>query len=165
MRGLLALLTVASAATVIAWGLPEGSDVGKAAEPSQVLFKGHSPAYWHYRAGVAEQKRQITLQKLRQTRVVLKKGLGPYKTRPPHYNEWMCIHKGEGSWTDPNAPYYGGLQMDMSFMRTYGWHLLQTKGTADNWTPLEQMWVAERAWASGRGFYPWPNTARWCGLI
>jgi hypothetical protein len=27
------------------------------------------------------------------------------------------------------------------------------------------MWVAERAHRSGRGFYPWPNTARHCGLI
>jgi hypothetical protein len=27
------------------------------------------------------------------------------------------------------------------------------------------MWVAERALRAGRGFYPWPNTARMCGLI
>ena len=85
--------------------------------------------------------------------------------RPPHYDEWLCIHRYEGSWSDPNAPYYGGLQMDMTFQRTYGWNLLQRKGTADNWSPLEQMWVAERAYASGRGFYPWPNTARYCGLL
>ena len=85
--------------------------------------------------------------------------------RPPHYSEWLCIHRYEGSWTDPNAPYYGGLQMDLSFQRTYGGKLLDTKGTADNWSPLEQMWVAERAHASGRGFYPWPNTARYCGLF
>jgi hypothetical protein len=85
--------------------------------------------------------------------------------RPPHYDEWQCIHRYEGSWADPNAPYYGGLQMDLSFQRAYGWNLLQSKGTADNWSPLEQMWVAERAHASGRGFYPWPNTARFCNLL
>lgn len=85
--------------------------------------------------------------------------------RPPHYDEWMCIHRYEGAWNDSGAPYYGGLQMDISFQRAYGWNLLQTKGTADNWTPLEQMWVAEKAYASGRGFYPWPNTARFCGLL
>jgi len=85
--------------------------------------------------------------------------------RPPHYAEWQCIHRYEGSWADPDAPYYGGLQMDMSFQRAYGWNLLQTKGTADNWSALEQMWVAERAHASGRGFYPWPNTARYCNLF
>jgi hypothetical protein len=77
----------------------------------------------------------------------------------------MCIHRYEGSWVDPNAPYYGGLQMDLSFQRAYGGELLASKGTADNWSPLEQMWVAERAHASGRGFYPWPNTARYCNLF
>jgi len=84
---------------------------------------------------------------------------------PPRLEDWLCIHHYEGSWTDPNAPYYGGLQMDMGFMQEYGASLLRRKGTADHWTPLEQIWVAERAYRSGRGFYPWPNTARWCGLI
>jgi hypothetical protein len=84
---------------------------------------------------------------------------------PPRLKDWLCIHHYEGSWTDPNAPYYGGLQMDWSFMQAYGPNLLRTKGTADHWTPLEQIWVAEHAYESGRGFYPWPNTARWCGLI
>lgn len=86
-------------------------------------------------------------------------------SNPPHKAGWLCIHRYEGPWNDPNAPYYGGLQMDISFQRTYGAHLLRRKGTADHWTPLEQMWVAERAYRSGRGFYPWPNTARYCGLI
>ena len=27
---------------------------------------------------------------------------------------WLCIHRFEGAWNDPNAPYYGGLQMDIS---------------------------------------------------
>jgi hypothetical protein len=84
---------------------------------------------------------------------------------PPRLKDWLCIHRYEGSWTDPNPPYYGGLQMDMSFMEAYGSRLLRTKGTADHWTPLEQIWVAERAYRSGRGFYPWPTTARDCGLI
>jgi len=85
--------------------------------------------------------------------------------RPPHRSGWLCIHRYEGAWTDPNPPYYGGLQMDITFQRTYGRQLLRRKGTADHWTPLEQMWVAERAHGSGRGYYPWPNTARYCGLI
>ena len=84
---------------------------------------------------------------------------------PPHARAWECIHHYEGAWTDAYAPYYGGLQMDLGFQRTYGRQLLATKGTADHWTPLEQMWVAERAHRAGRGFYPWPNTARYCGLI
>ena len=84
---------------------------------------------------------------------------------PPRRAAWLCIHSHEGAWNDPNAPYYGGLQMDISFQQAYGADLLRRKGTADNWTPIEQMWVAERAYRSGRGFYPWPNTARYCGLI
>jgi hypothetical protein len=84
---------------------------------------------------------------------------------PPHKTAWLCLHRHEGSWRDPNPPYYGGLQMDVQFQRTYGGAIFRIKGTADHWTPLEQMWAAERAHRSGRGFYPWPNTARYCGLI
>ena len=83
---------------------------------------------------------------------------------PPHKRQWLCIHGYEGAWNDPNSPYYGGLQMDWEFQSTYGPELLRRKGTANNWTPLEQMWVAERAYRT-RGFWPWPNTARYCGLI
>jgi hypothetical protein len=84
---------------------------------------------------------------------------------PPHATAWRCIQRFEGSWTDSGAPYYGGLQMDLSFQQRYGPYLLRKKGTANRWTPLEQMWVAERALQAGRGFYPWPNTARVCGLM
>ncbi len=85
---------------------------------------------------------------------------------PPHRRQWLCIHRFEGHWRARTGNgYYGGLQMDIAFQRRYGHWLLRRKGTADKWTPLEQMWVAERAHRSGRGFYPWPNTARFCGLI
>jgi hypothetical protein len=84
--------------------------------------------------------------------------------RPPHKAQWLCIHRYEGSWTDPKAPYYGGLQMDVEFQRTYGLDLYRSRGTADHWSPLEQMWVAERAFRT-RGYWPWPNTARYCGLL
>ncbi len=84
---------------------------------------------------------------------------------PPHLSQWLCIHRYEGSWGDSGGPYYGGLQMDISFQSHYGRDLLVRKGTADHWTPLEQMWVAERALRAGRSFYAWPNTARFCGII
>ena len=84
---------------------------------------------------------------------------------PPNLRAWLCIHRYEASWTDGGAPYYGGLQMDITFQRHYAARLLRTKGTANHWSPLEQIWVAEKARRSGRGFYPWPNTARYCGLI
>ena len=89
---------------------------------------------------------------------------------PPRRGAWMCIHRHErhplqGWRTNTGNGYYGGLQMDLAFQRTYGPELLRRKGTANNWKPYEQMWVADRAYRSGRGFYPWPTTARYCGLI
>jgi hypothetical protein len=89
---------------------------------------------------------------------------------PPHRSAWLCLHQYErhptyGWRTNTGNGFYGGLQMDSTFMRLYGARLLRLKGTADRWTPLEQMWVGERALRAGRGFYPWPNSARACGLI
>jgi hypothetical protein len=84
---------------------------------------------------------------------------------PPHEIAWRCIQRYEGSWKDGWDPYWGGLQMDRSFMRHYAPRHLLRRGWADRWSPVEQMWVAERAFRAGRGFYPWPNTARICGLL
>jgi hypothetical protein len=83
---------------------------------------------------------------------------------PPHLRQFLCIHRYEASWRDGGAPYYGGLQMDLGFQESYGGWLYTRKGTADHWSPLEQIWIAEKALRS-RGFWPWPNTARSCGLI
>jgi hypothetical protein len=89
---------------------------------------------------------------------------------PPRLHAWLCIHRHErhprqGWGTRTGNGFYGGLQMDVSFQRTYAPELLRTKGTADRWSSIEQIWVAERAYRSGRGFSPWPNTARYCGLL
>ena len=89
---------------------------------------------------------------------------------PPRLRQWLCIHRYErhpqqGWSTRTGNGFYGGLQMDLAFQRTYGAELLRRKGTADRWSAIEQIWVAERAYRSGRGFYPWPNTARYCGLL
>jgi len=110
--------------------------------------------------GTLRQRKQAMLSWRDHARSVLRRA-----ERPPRLAAWRCIHRYEGSWRDRGGPYYGGLQMDLTFQRHYGRYLLRTKGTADRWTPLEQMWVAERAYRSGRGFHPWPNTARACGLL
>jgi hypothetical protein len=84
---------------------------------------------------------------------------------PPHKRQWLCIHRYEASWhAHTGNGYYGGLQMDLEFQRFYAAWLVREKGTADHWTPIEQMWVAERA-ERDSGFWPWPNTARVCGLL
>jgi hypothetical protein len=92
---------------------------------------------------------------------------GKFDTPESHALEraFLCIHRYEGSWTDPNAPYWGGLQMDRAFMRTYGRPFYDEWGTADNWPVSAQVGTAMRAYVEGRGFYPWPNTARYCGLL
>jgi hypothetical protein len=77
---------------------------------------------------------------------------------------FLCIHHYEGSWTDPGAPFWGGVQMDYAFQRAYGREFLAAWGTADHWPPFIQLAVAMRAYLSGRGFTPWPNTSRACGL-
>lgn len=79
-------------------------------------------------------------------------------------NAFLCIHSHEGSWTDPNPPYFGGLQMDYDFMKKYGRWAYNRWGTADHWPPSVQIQVAITAYWT-RGFYPWPNTARMCGLL
>lgn len=79
---------------------------------------------------------------------------------------FLCIHHYEGAWnSDTGNGYYGGLQMDYGFMGTYGGEFLARWGTADNWPVWAQIQAAVRAYQSGRGFGPWPNTARACGLL
>lgn len=80
------------------------------------------------------------------------------------YEKWRCIHEHEGAWNDPNAPHFGGLQFDDDFQRTYGPEFFRRWGDAGNWPVWAQLLAAERAYRT-RGFYPWPNTARACGLI
>ena len=78
----------------------------------------------------------------------------------------LCIHHYEGAWdSNTGNGYYGGLQMDIRFQSRYGPDYVRRWGTADNWPAWAQLQVAARAYRSGRGFYPWPNTARACGLI
>jgi hypothetical protein len=56
--------------------------------------------------------------------------------------------------------------MDRSFQQHYGSDMIRAyHGYANIWHPFDQMIVAQRAYRSGRGYYPWPNTARACGLI
>ena len=85
--------------------------------------------------------------------------------------QWLCIHRYE---RHPGAG-LGDTHRQRLLRRPADGHLASSaptaasccarKGTANRWTATEQMWVAERAYRSGRGFYPWPNTARNCGLI
>jgi len=79
---------------------------------------------------------------------------------------FLCIHRYEAGWSaNTGNGYYGGLQMDGSFMRRYGADFLRRFGTADRWPVWAQLEAGVRAYRSGRGFWPWPSTARVCGLL
>jgi hypothetical protein len=90
----------------------------------------------------------------------------PLRVRLERFEAWVCIHRHEAAWNDAGDPYWGGLQMDRGFMLAYGRDMIARHrgGLADTWTPAEQIVVAERAYSS-RGFAPWPNTARSCGVL
>lgn len=66
---------------------------------------------------------------------------------------WHC-NTGNG--------YFGGLQMDPPFWRTYGG--LRLAARPDLATREQQIEVAERGRAA-RGFTPWPTCARRLGLL
>jgi hypothetical protein len=94
---------------------------------------------------------------------------------PAEIASFTCIHRYEGAWDGIGyvrgaATYYGGLQMDTGFMGTYGSEFQAVWGYANNW-PIEAQYVAAHRAKAGygghgaRGFGPWPNTARTCGLI
>lgn len=98
----------------------------------------------------------------------------PLSVRVPRWQAWQCIARYESAkeWdmspdTRPSSggAYWGGLQMDAGFMQTYGADMIRRHhgGLANTWTAVEQITVANRAWQT-RGFEPWPNTSRDCGL-
>lgn len=80
-------------------------------------------------------------------------------------SEALCVHAGEGSWqANTGNGYFGGMQMDYSFMRHYGGWILAHRGPAHLWAPNTQLLVAYRGWRR-QGWGAWPNTARRCGLL
>jgi hypothetical protein len=181
LRGLLLALVSSFALAAPAGasaGTPEGTGSGTSAEVAALVdaIGRHRATTWHWQQ-VMGKRRQPTdfverrttdlvhlefLQKLWRERAARARARGQ---RPPHRGAWLCIKQHEGHWKDPNAPYWGGLQMSMQFQRAFGRYLLRRKGTANRWTPVEQMWAAEQALRAGLGFHPWPNTARRCGLL
>jgi hypothetical protein len=169
------LVLLAAAASSLAAGPPTASPLPKRLTPVRVLHvnplvtRKLRRTTWHWQSVIGLRHSHSlaslsSMQALRfwraHARAVLR-----LAARPPHRRAWLCIHHYEGSWRDGGDPYWGGLQMDRGFMHSYAARDLLRRGLANSWSPLEQMWVAERAYRSGRGFYPWPNTARYCGLI
>lgn len=147
--GLAAFALLAS----FSWAVPEQ-------QPG--TYQGKPPEWWaqkttHWKKAAVKRGRNLQMVKRGLRARVHMSGNGVAQG-------FKCIHQYEGSWTDPGAPHYGGLQMDLQFQRSYGGAFLEQLGTADRWPPFVQMAVAMEAYYSGRGYGPWPNTRRMCGL-
>ena len=146
------LVLLLIAALLIAGSIERPGSASSA--PPGGAYQGRTAAWWAHRA--VHNRRQLN-----RTRQIAS---ASNVTTADLTLKFACIHQYEGSWTaDTGNGYYGGLQMDRQFQRTYGARLYSSKGTADHWTAAEQISVAIVAYAS-RGFSPWPNTRRPCGL-
>lgn len=87
-------------------------------------------------------------------------------SRPTLAGVWDRLSQCEagGNWhINTGNGYFGGLQMDMQFWRSYGGPAFASR--ADLASREQQIVVAERARDSGRGYRPWPTCARRLGLI
>jgi len=73
-----------------------------------------------------------------------------------------CVHQYEGSWTaNSGNGFAGGLQFGPAEWQRWGGSYAPS---ADQATPSQQI-AAAIGYHAVSGFYPWPNTARACGLI
>jgi len=89
----------------------------------------------------------------------------PLRLRLERFEAWVCIHRHEAAWNDRGDPYWGRCRWIADHARLRPRHIRRHHGgLADTWTPAEQIVVAERAYST-RGFAPWPQTARSCGLV
>ena len=79
------------------------------------------------------------------------------------YQAAMCVHQGEGAWnSNTGNGFYGGMQFDYTtWLSNGGGRFAEYAHLA---SPLEQLTVTWWTWQR-RGWYPWPNTARACGLL
>src|SRR5262245_37720267 len=117
---------MAALLAVIMWALVEGAD----AKPRPVKKHAHTVRF------VAEHTNAILRRKCRPTHSSLRGSRASWRYRHlaahrakrmrcrpelvvKYMSAWMCIDRYEGSWTDSGDPYWGGLQMDQSFMTAY----------------------------------------------
>jgi hypothetical protein len=130
------------------------------------IYPGHAPRRTRTIA-VGSAARALLLWQSREAAAALRVASHAHPALPGTLiRAFGCIHSYEGAWTSNTGNgYYGGLQMDLSFQRLYGAEYLRRWGTADNWPSWAQLTAAVAAYRSGRGFWPWPNSARVCGLI
>jgi hypothetical protein len=131
---------------------------------SESTYQGRTVRWWARRAVQARKDanaRKQTILRLRQAQA----------KNAAHFFSWLrgaeCVHskeRGADGWaTRTGNGYYGGMQADLSFQRAYGRPYLKW-GTADRWPMWAQLHMAYNGWIA-RGWEPWPNTAKACGLL
>lgn len=160
----LMLVLAAAALLLVAADEPAGgrapTTTAAAPSPRPATYQG-KPARWWARKAVQARKdanaRGRTIRRLQAAQ----------RRASAHFFDWVaaadCVRSHEGAWNDAGAPYWGGMQMDMSFQRTYGADHYRRWGTADNWPWWAQLEAAYRGWLF-RGWAPWPATSVRCGL-
>ena len=78
-----------------------------------------------------------------------------------------CVSSKEGSLRSvsrPSGTYHGKWQMNSGFELAYGPGFVRRWGRASGWPEYAQDLAAWRGYRA-RGWSPWPNTARACGLL
>jgi hypothetical protein len=83
-----------------------------------------------------------------------------------------CIARHEGGWeSNTGNGYYGRFQANSDFAWAYGRHYAKRVSYVRFWDGMPHLWPK---WAQihmarhgyqARGWSPWPNTARACGLL
>lgn len=173
---LLALLILAKTPE---WALSAVDD-----EPREVRtvvvhrIEGKGEAYWK-RIRLEAELRAATIRRERRATLALRgrlvRALAGDTLTHPLERGLLCVHTYEGPWNSATNPIYdGGLQMDDTFQRQYGSWAVRAFGPAYRWPVSVQLAVAIRAVVGDpadrspagrpRGFGPWPNTRKPCGL-
>lgn len=130
-----------------------------------VTYQGKGIRWWARRAVQARKDANARQQTIFRLRAAQERGAA-------HFFVWMrnayCVYgyeRGADGWeTNTGNGYYGGMQADRSFQRAYAPTYYRAWGTADNWPVWAQLHMAYNGWLA-RGWQPWPNTARRCGLL
>ena len=129
-------------------------------EDAPPTYQGKSAKWWAKRAVQARKdanKRARTIRRLQLAQ----------RRASAHFFDWLaaadCVQGKEAPWHHNGGTYDGGMQADADFQRTYAPDHLRRWGPAFNWPWWAQLEMAYRGWLF-RGWEPWPNTARACGL-
>lgn len=150
-------------AVCIVWSLAIVKTSGATTNYEQAkreVHKGSTALTWltnpaHHKYGTPRTRRRALLRAQTQ----LMHGL----IRSGFWPAANCVHNKEAPW-HYHGYFDGGMQMDTEFQGDYGRVYLNRWGDAGNWPVWAQLHASFKGWLS-RGWYPWPNTARACGLL